>query len=74
MPLLELNFLVNRLFGVIALLGLRLTAHLHISVDNVHAQGLLIKSQNEELAAANMEVIRHKAEIARQNAELEESR
>jgi signal transduction histidine kinase len=68
-------FFVNRVFDAVAVLLTAGLLHVWIiSVDTMEAQARLLKDQNNELEAANVELVRHEEQIARQNEELEHHR
>jgi signal transduction histidine kinase len=68
-------FFVNRVLAAVTLL---LTAGLlhawTLALDKLEEQGLRLKVQNEQLDAANRELLRCQVEITRQNEELEHRR
>jgi signal transduction histidine kinase len=69
------TFFVNRLFDAVAVLLTAGLLHVWIiSVDTAEAQAQLLKTQNDELEAANVELMRHEEKIAHQNEELERRR
>jgi signal transduction histidine kinase len=66
------TFFVNRLFDAVAVLLTAGLLHVWIvAVDTVEAQARLLKTQNEKLGAANLALVNHEEQIARQNEELE---
>jgi signal transduction histidine kinase len=69
------TFFVNRVLDAVAVLLTAGLLHVWIiSVDTVQAQARLLKHQNEELEAANVELVRREEQINRQNEELERRR
>jgi signal transduction histidine kinase len=69
------TFFVNRLFDAVAVLLTAGLLHVWIiSVDTAEAQARLLKTQNDELEAANVELVRREEKIAHQNEELERRR
>jgi signal transduction histidine kinase len=66
------TFFVNRLFDVLAVLLTAGLLHVWIlSADTAEAQARLLKTRNEQLEAANIDLVNHEEIIARQNEELE---